>query len=100
MKRANRIEEQAAGWVAHLSRLSVGAEERAAFDRWLAADPKHLAAYERLEAAWRRLDRLQSFGYQETPVPNISPFPGRPPQLTTAAAPSLWEKMKGLARRL
>jgi ferric-dicitrate binding protein FerR (iron transport regulator) len=57
-RRANEIEQQAAEWVA---RIDVGAtpEERAALDAWLAANPRHRAAYLRLAAAWRRADQLK-----------------------------------------
>jgi len=85
MKQTNKIEAQAADWLAQLTRASLGEKERAAFDDWLAADPKHLAAYGRLEAAWQRLDRLQSLGPQ-------AGAPGLPS--------SQWQRTKAFTRRM
>lgn len=92
MRRTNRIEEQAAEWLAHLARPAVGADEHAAFDRWLAVDPKHIAAYERLEAAWQRLNRLQSFGCQRTAARNIHSFPLPVPRQRSPLSTLLWQR--------
>jgi transmembrane sensor len=58
MKRANDIEEQAAKWLVQLD--STGSPEKwAALDAWLAASPRHRAAFLRLSVAWSRSDNLR-----------------------------------------
>jgi transmembrane sensor len=58
MKRANDIEEQAAQWLVQLD--STGSPEKwAALDAWLAASPRHRAAFLRLSVAWSRSDNLR-----------------------------------------
>jgi transmembrane sensor len=42
----------AAGWVAQMSDGPLNAEERIAFERWLAADPAHRRAMNEVEAQW------------------------------------------------
>ena len=58
MTHASDIESQAATW---LARSDAGGEdgESAEFTAWLAADPRHRAAYLRLAAAWERSARLK-----------------------------------------
>lgn len=58
MSRATDIEAQAATWLARRDARS-GAEYDTEFASWLAADPRHRAAYLRLAEAWRRSERLQ-----------------------------------------
>lgn len=57
MSRADDIEEQAAAWIARRDRGGNGWE--AGLAAWLAADPRHRAAYLRLTEAWRRSERLE-----------------------------------------
>jgi transmembrane sensor len=59
MTHASDIEAQAALW---LARRDAGdtAGESADFGAWLAADPRHRAAYLRLTAAWERSARLKT----------------------------------------
>jgi transmembrane sensor len=56
--RAGEIEQQAAEWVARID-LRGTPEEWAALDAWLAANPRHRAAFLRLSVAWRRADQLK-----------------------------------------
>jgi len=54
---ANDIESEAANWLIRLER-DPSAEMRANCDAWLAADPRHQAAFIRLEETWSRADIL------------------------------------------
>jgi transmembrane sensor len=47
---AARIREAAVDWVFRLEDASVSAEERAAFQDWLAEDPRHAEAFEKAQA--------------------------------------------------
>jgi transmembrane sensor len=51
------IRREAHRWSARM-RGEDAAEDRAAFERWRAADPRHGAAYARLEAQWDQAGRL------------------------------------------
>jgi transmembrane sensor len=53
--RMSAIEEAAAGWSERLRDMDVDAETQHAFDAWYAADRTHALAYERMEAARRRI---------------------------------------------
>jgi transmembrane sensor len=53
------IEAQAAAWLVRREAPSFADEEAAQFEAWASADPRHRAAFVRLEAAWRRADRLR-----------------------------------------
>lgn len=65
---AEQINRQAADWLARLDRGG-SAETRAAFDRWKAADPRHVVAYARLTNAWERLDRLSALRAPDVELP-------------------------------
>jgi transmembrane sensor len=52
------IEQKAAEWVTRID-LRGTPEEWAALDVWLAASPRHRAAFLRLSVAWRRADALR-----------------------------------------
>jgi transmembrane sensor len=58
MNSAMDIEAQAAAWLARRDARS-SEEPDADFTLWLAADPRHRAAYLRLAAAWERTARLK-----------------------------------------
>ena len=61
MKReVNRIEAQAAEWVALRESRALTAEEQAQFDAWKAADSRHRGAYLQAECAWLDLDRIKA----------------------------------------
>ncbi|HEU4626211.1 MAG TPA: FecR domain-containing protein [Steroidobacteraceae bacterium] len=58
MSTASDIEAQAAAWLVRRDGERFSAADQQAFDAWIAADPRHHAAYVRIEQAWRRADRL------------------------------------------
>jgi transmembrane sensor len=58
MSTASDFEAQAATWLVRRESSDFSDQEKQAFDAWLQADARHQAAYVRLEAAWRRADRL------------------------------------------
>src|SRR6185503_2463902 len=53
------LEAQAAAWLVRREASDFSAAEQAEFEAWASADPRHRAAFVRLEAAWRRADRLR-----------------------------------------
>ena len=55
---AEHIEEAAAAWVTRID-LRGTPDEWTRLDAWLAASPRHRAAFLRLSVAWRRLDQLK-----------------------------------------
>jgi transmembrane sensor len=55
IEQQDRIEEQAAEW---LAALDTGRADRDAFERWRAADPAHALAFIRMDLIWRDLDQL------------------------------------------
>ena len=55
---ANEIESDAAQWLIRLEGDS-SRDTRASFDAWLAADPRHQAAFVRLKETWTRVDVLK-----------------------------------------
>ena len=60
MTRAHEaIEDKAAEWVARID-LHGTPDEWAKLDTWLAASPRHRAAFLRLSVAWRRADQLRN----------------------------------------
>lgn len=65
---AERINREAANWLALLDR-GTSAEMRAAFDRWKAADARHVVAYARLANVWERLDQLSALHTPDTNAP-------------------------------
>jgi len=60
LNRSDVIEETAAQWLVKLD-LSAAPELLAQVQDWLLRDPRHRAAYLRLNSAWRRMDRLKTF---------------------------------------
>src|SRR5262245_28688301 len=58
MSTASEFEAQAAAWLVRREAADFSAADQAAFDAWMAADPRHRATFCRLESAWRRADRL------------------------------------------
>ena len=88
---SNEAEIAAGEWLARLDRDAPSPEDLAAFDRWKAADPRHMAAYTRLAAAWQALDRVQAI----RPGPGESidndylsaAMPHSPPELLSSREP-------------
>jgi transmembrane sensor len=56
---AREIENQAAEWLVRLE-SDPSEPQRAECESWLALDPRHRAAFLRLEKGWRRADRLKN----------------------------------------
>lgn len=54
----DRIGDQAIGWFALLRDEQVTAADRTAFERWLAQDPRHEAAWRDVQLLWSGLDGL------------------------------------------
>jgi len=67
MTTAAEIEAQAAEWLIRLD-ADPSPANRAAFEAWAAADPRRRAAFLRLEAGWRRADRLRNLRPLDGPV--------------------------------
>lgn len=59
------VEKQAVAWLVRRD-AGMSAGQRAEFDRWCAADPRHAAAVNEIEAVWARLDRPADAGQSET----------------------------------
>jgi transmembrane sensor len=59
MTTPTEMEAQAAAWLVRREAPDFSSEEQAALDTWLLASPRHRSAFLRLEAAWRRADRLK-----------------------------------------
>jgi transmembrane sensor len=73
------VRDEAAQWVVRLSAGDGDAAERAAFEAWRAADPRHDVAYEREAAAWEALDRLRALRPADpAPDPDLLAPPARP----------------------
>ena len=53
------LEAQAAAWLVRREASTFSAADQAEFEAWANADPRHRATFVRLEAAWRRADRLR-----------------------------------------
>jgi transmembrane sensor len=49
------VDEMASRWIARLDHEDASAEDRRAFEAWLAVDARHAEAYARHEAVWKRL---------------------------------------------
>jgi transmembrane sensor len=52
------LEAQAAAWLVRREAPDFSTQEQALLDDWLLSSPRHRSAFLRLEAAWRRADRL------------------------------------------
>src|SRR6185312_4962059 len=59
MNTPSDFEAQAAAWLVRREAPNFSAAGQAEFEAWANADPRHRAAFVRLEAAWRRADRLR-----------------------------------------
>jgi len=81
MEPSDQIEKRAAKWLAERDSGDWTPKDQAALDQWLGESSANTVAYIRLEAAWKRADRLQALGagFPRTKVPtpeefNLSPF--------------------------
>ncbi|MCS3511310.1 FecR family protein [Pseudomonas grimontii] len=59
------LDQQAANWVIRLNEGNLSEREQQQFERWKAADPQHVAAFERLQGF---VGRLQALRPQQAPV--------------------------------
>jgi transmembrane sensor len=59
------LDQQAANWVIRLNEGNLSEREQQQFERWKAADPRHVAAFERLQGF---VGRLQALRPQQAPV--------------------------------
>ena len=62
MGRSERIEREAAGWLARRDSAGWTTRDELAFAAWRDAETAHRVAYLRLHAAWRGADRLKAVG--------------------------------------
>jgi len=80
---ADDIETAAADWLARLDRPDLPAEVHDAFESWCRADPRHLAAYLRLQSVWGRLGGLKALGSRVAVAapafPPVGAAAGHPP---------------------
>lgn len=70
---ADDIETAAADWLARLDRPDLPAAVHGAFEAWCQADPRHLAAYLRVQSVWSRLGGLKALGSRVTAAAPVSP---------------------------
>lgn len=70
----NEIERTAAEWAAKVDGGAMPADQRPAFDAWLAADPRHLGAYLKVEAALARVSRLGAEAQSRLGADTVVPF--------------------------
>ncbi|HAI47072.1 fec operon regulator FecR [compost metagenome] len=76
----NRIDDEAARWVAREDRGPLPPDERAERDRWLEADRRHFGAYARAHAVYARTGRARALGNAER-MPAARATPGPHPRL-------------------
>jgi transmembrane sensor len=84
------IDERASRWLAARDAGSLAPNEAEELNRWLEADIRHRVAYLRLEAAWRRAERLRDLRpYDRAPDPDLLAAPARNRRWPIALAASL-----------
>jgi transmembrane sensor len=88
MSHADDIENQAATWLSQRDALGERAD-MPDFTVWLAADPRHRAAYLRLAAAWERTAQLKRLAPEGTVVDADLLKPGRAHRLWSSWRPPL-----------
>jgi transmembrane sensor len=86
------LEAKAAAWLVRREAPDFSPEEQALLDSWLLASPRHRSAFLRLEAAWRRADRLKRLRPLDGRVdadllsgPSILNIPQYPARTTTGS---------------
>ncbi|MAN79979.1 MAG: hypothetical protein CMF64_06250, partial [Magnetovibrio sp.] len=60
--------EQAAAWFARIDRGALSDREQQAFDDWIAADPDHRRAFERVSRTWAVMGDLAAAPPQAEPT--------------------------------
>src|SRR5882762_6142527 len=76
MEPSDQIEKRAAKWLAERDSGDWTPNDQAALDQWLGESSANTVAYIRLEAAWKRADRLKALGAGLTKgkVPTLEEF--------------------------
>ena len=82
---------QAADWLARLDRGSLSDEERAAFEAWLAENPRNKSQIRRLARFWYGLDRPLSNTFAQQPAKQLAKNTGSRARLAG------WRMVAGLA---
>jgi transmembrane sensor len=77
------IDAEACDWLVRLSDEDAGARDRDAFERWLAADPRHGETYDSLSRTWEDIRALRGLAALVDPAPR-RPFWRRLPQAFAA----------------
>ncbi|HEY4212046.1 MAG TPA: FecR domain-containing protein [Steroidobacteraceae bacterium] len=77
MDRASQIQHQAARWVTWIDSDRRPAGQRNEFVSWLAADPRHRAAFVSIRRAWIRMDKVVRLRHFELMRANPVPVPRR-----------------------
>jgi len=87
-----KLDAQAAQWLIRSEAPSFTPQDQAAFEEWLAADPRHRAVYMRLASAWGKAEQLR----------RLRPFDGAVNEnlLTEATLPSLQRTESPPRRRI
>ncbi|HEU4626203.1 MAG TPA: FecR domain-containing protein [Steroidobacteraceae bacterium] len=87
LKTADEIERQASEWLVRVDRDG-GPETSRALAAWLAAHPRHRAAFLRISTAWRRADELRRLAPPGA-EPDIDLLaPDRPPVIESITEPA------------
>ena len=90
---SSSTDEQASFWLARMRSDSVSTRDRVAFERWMASDPSHEAAYSEYQAVW---DGMQDLAADDAVLIM------RKEALAASAAPRRydWHKLTALAASL
>lgn len=80
------IREAATDWWIRLDSGSAGAGEKAAFARWLAADPRHGRAFDAVCGLWGELDAINPYFSQQQAVGRTRPPARRTARLVSSLA--------------
>lgn len=81
--------EEALRWLVVLRDRNASDADRAAFAEWLAADPRHQAAWSRAESVWMRVGKFgPAFANQPSRLPRRQPAVAAPPESPPPARPA------------
>ena len=81
--------EEALRWLVVLRGRSASDSDRAAFAQWLAADPRHQAAWTQAESVWMRVGKFgPAFGNRQAKVPRRLPVVAAPAATPPPAKPA------------
>lgn len=83
----NHAQDQALAWFAHLQDSKVSDSDKAAFAQWLAANPAHQTAFNKVEQLWQSPELNQALSqYAAIPLPVASRRRNQPLRWATAAS--------------